>query len=52
MRPAWETTAFHEIEADVRRAVARVRASPFLPHVDAVRGFVYEVETGRLREVA
>jgi carbonic anhydrase len=52
VRPRWETTAFHEIEADVRRAVARVRSSPFLPHVDAVRGFVYEVETGRLREVA
>ena len=51
-RPAWETTAFHaDIEADVRRAVSRVRASPFLPHVDAVRGFVYEVETGLLREV-
>jgi carbonic anhydrase len=52
VRPAWETTAFHaEIEADVRRAVARVRSSPFLLHVDAVRGFVYEVETGSLREV-
>ena len=51
VRPQWETTVFHEIEADVRRAVARVRSSPFLPHRDAVRGFVYEVETGRLREV-
>jgi carbonic anhydrase len=52
VRPGWETTGFHaEIETDVRRAVARVRESPFLPHVDAVRGFVYEVETGRLREV-
>jgi carbonic anhydrase len=52
VRPAWETTAFHaDIEADVRRAVARVRESPFLPYVDAVRGFVYEVETGLLREV-
>jgi carbonic anhydrase len=51
VRPRWETTAFHEIEADVRRAVERVRTSPFLPHRDAVRGFVYEVETGRLREV-
>jgi carbonic anhydrase len=52
VRPAWQTTSFHaDIEADVRRAVARVRESPFLPHVDAVRGFVYEVETGRLREV-
>jgi carbonic anhydrase len=51
VRPRWETTAFHEIEADVGRAVERVRSSPFLPHRDAVRGFVYEVETGRLREV-
>jgi carbonic anhydrase len=51
VRPTWETTAFHQIEADVRRAVARVRKSPFLPHTDAVHGFVYEVETGRLREV-
>ena len=50
-RPAWQTTSFNEIEADVRRAVARVRTSPFLAHRDAVRGFVYEVETGRLREV-
>jgi carbonic anhydrase len=52
IRPTWQTTSFNEIEADVRRAVARVRASAFLPHVDAVRGFVYEVETGRLREVS
>jgi carbonic anhydrase len=51
VRPAWQTTSFNEIEADVRRAVSRVRSSPFLPHVQSVRGFVYEVETGRLREV-
>jgi carbonic anhydrase len=51
-RPPWGTTAFHaDIDADVRRALARVRASAFLLHTDAVRGFVYEVETGRLREV-
>ncbi|HMJ03559.1 MAG TPA: carbonic anhydrase [Conexibacter sp.] len=52
-RPTWETTAFHEdIEADVRRAVARVAASPFLLHTDSVRGFVYDVVTGKLREVS
>lgn len=52
VRPPWRTTAFHaEIDADVRRAVRRVRSSPFLPHVDSVRGFVYETMTGRLREV-
>jgi carbonic anhydrase len=51
-RPAWETTSFHdEIEVDVRRAVARVAASPFLPHTSSVRGFVYDVVTGKLREV-
>lgn len=49
--PTWETTTFHEIEEDVRRAVGRVASSPFLPHADRVRGFVYEVETGQLREV-
>lgn len=52
VRPPWQTTSFNEIETDVRRAVARVRSSRYLPHVDAVRGFVYEVKTGRLREVA
>jgi carbonic anhydrase len=52
-RPTWETTEFHaEIQADVRRAVERIVASPFLPFRDRVRGFVYEVATGRLREVA
>jgi carbonic anhydrase len=52
VEPAWETTAFGAIEDDVRRAVDRLAASPFLLHADAIRGFVYEVETGRLREVA
>ncbi len=33
------------------QSIARIKASPFIPHRDAVRGFVYEVETGRLREV-
>jgi carbonic anhydrase len=52
VEPQWETTAFHDpIDDDVRRAVERLRTSPFLPHRDAIRGFVYEVETGRLREV-
>ncbi len=53
VRPTWETTTFHDdIEADVRRAVARLASSPFLPYRDAIRGFVYEVETGRVREIA
>ncbi|UYQ65549.1 beta-class carbonic anhydrase [Streptomyces peucetius] len=43
--------AFSDLEEQVRRSVARVRESPFLIHEDAIRGFVYEVRTGRLREV-
>ena len=51
IRPPWAAEAFGDLDADVRQSVARVQASPFIPHKDAVRGFVYEVETGRLREV-
>ena len=51
MRPAWASEAFADLDSDVRQSVARVRASPFLPHRDAVRGFVYDVGTGLLREV-
>jgi carbonic anhydrase len=51
VRPPWPTEAFSDLDAAVREAMARVRSSPFLPHRDRVRGFVYEVETGRLREV-
>ena len=42
---------FADLEEDVRESMRRIRESPFVPHTDAVRGFVYEVETGRLREV-
>ncbi len=47
----WDTEAFSDLELDVRKSVARIVESPFIPHRDQVRGFVYEVETGRLREV-
>jgi carbonic anhydrase len=40
------------LEGDVRQSIARIEASPFIPRKDAVRGFIYEVETGRLREVS
>ncbi len=43
--------AFEGSEVDVRQSIARIKASPYVPHKDQVRGFVYEVETGRLREV-
>jgi carbonic anhydrase len=50
--PEWDAGTFTDLEQDVRDSVARVKASPFIPRTDRVRGFVYEVETGRLREVA
>jgi carbonic anhydrase len=52
IRPAWAAEAFPDLDEDVRQSIARIEASPFIPHKDAVRGFVFEVETGRLREVA
>ena len=52
IKPAWAAEAFPDLEEDVRQSVARVQASPFIPNKDSVRGFVYEVETGRLREVS
>jgi len=51
IRPPWAAEAFADLEGDVRQSIARVTSSPFIPHTGAVRGFVYEVETGRLREV-
>ncbi len=49
--PAFAIESFTDIEADVRQSVLRVRRSDFLPHTDAVRGFVYDVDTHALREV-
>ncbi len=51
IRPPFALEAFGDLEADVRQSIARVRSSPFLPHREQVRGFVYEVDTGRLRGV-
>jgi carbonic anhydrase len=51
LRPPFALEAFPEPDADVRQSMARIKASPFIPHKDSVRGFVYEVETGRLREI-
>src|SRR5690606_33769200 len=50
MRPDWAAEAFPEVEEDVRQSIARIQADPFIPHKD-VRGFVYEVKTGQLREI-
>jgi carbonic anhydrase len=43
--------AFTDLDDDIRQSIARIKASPYIPHTDQVRGFVYEVETGQLREV-
>ena len=51
IRPPFAMETFPDVEGDVRDSIARIKASPFVPHKDAIRGFVYEVETGRLREV-
>jgi carbonic anhydrase len=50
-RPAWSSEAFEDLEGSLRNSIERIRSSPFIPHKDVVRGFVYEVETGALREV-
>jgi carbonic anhydrase len=51
LRPAWAAESFGDVDADVKQSINRVKADPFLVHKD-VRGFVYEVETGKLREVS
>lgn len=52
MTPAFAIECFQDIEADVRQSILRVRGCAFLPHRDAVRGFVYDVETRLLNEVS
>ena len=51
IKPQWAAEAFPDVDEDVRQSLARINASPFIPKKDSVRGFVYEVETGNLREV-
>ena len=52
IRPTFALEAFSDLDDDVRQSIARIQASPFVPRKDRVRGFVYEVETGKLREVS
>jgi len=52
IKPAWSAEAFSDLDADVRQSLRRIEADPFIPVKDSVRGFVYEVETGKLREVS
>jgi carbonic anhydrase len=51
-RPGWTANAFGDLEDDVRESIRRIRDSPFVPHRDAIRGFVFDVSTGKLAEVA
>jgi carbonic anhydrase len=52
VKPHFSMESFSDLEEDVRQSIRRIQASPFIPNKDSVRGFVYEVETGRLREVS
>jgi carbonic anhydrase len=51
IRPPFALEAFPDADQDVRQSIARIAASPFVPHKDQVRGFVYDVKSGRLNEV-
>jgi carbonic anhydrase len=51
MKPHFSMESFSDLEEDVRQSMRRIQANPFIPHTESVRGFIYEVETGRLREV-
>jgi carbonic anhydrase len=51
IRPDWATEAFADADDDVRQSIARIRANPFIPKKDSVRGFVFDVATGKLNEV-
>jgi carbonic anhydrase len=51
IKPEWAAEAFSDLDSDVRQSIARIKASPFIPHKHSIRGFVYDVRTGRVREV-
>jgi carbonic anhydrase len=52
IRPEWAAEAFPDLDEDVRQSKARIQASPFIPHKESVRGFVFDVATGKLNEVS
>ncbi|HUA42235.1 MAG TPA: carbonic anhydrase [Streptosporangiaceae bacterium] len=51
IKPPWSAEAFGDLDEDVRQSIRRIKASPFVPHTDSVRGFVFDVATGKLAEV-
>jgi carbonic anhydrase len=52
IKPGWAAESFTDLSEDVRQSIARIKASPFIPHKDAIRGFIFDVATGRLNEVS
>jgi carbonic anhydrase len=52
IKPPWAAEAFPDLDEDVRQSIKRIKSSPFVPHTDAIRGFVFDVATGKLREVS
>ncbi len=51
IKPSWAVETFADLDGDVRQSIARIKASPFVPHKDQIRGFVFDVATGKLNEV-
>lgn len=51
IKPEWAAESFDDLEIDVRQSISRIESNPFVPHTDAVRGFVFDVATGELDEV-
>jgi carbonic anhydrase len=51
IKPQWSAEAFPDLDDDVRQSIARIKANPFVPRKDSVRGFVFDVSTGKLNEV-
>src|SRR5580692_4248585 len=52
IKPQWAAEAFTDLDEDVRQSIARIKASPFIPRKDSIRGFVFDVATGKLNEVS
>ena len=52
IRPPWAVETFADTEQDIRQSIGRLKASPFIPHKESVRGFVFDVATGKLNEVS
>ena len=51
-RPEWRAHAFEDLDDNVKHSIDKIKTSPFVPKTDNVKGYVYEIETGRLREVS